>query len=237
MLCLQAVIARSPKFGSTCFFFVCVQFIESAHLELNLAQGVFPNSVTKVSPRKQRSLWGSVVSQGLSVSQLLLFLRTKRKPSMEIFLLQAADSLALLVRGSGNVLSVSAGKKINWHSCGHSVSCARAFVALTIFYLLVNVPNYSVKHRQRFAVWRAHWNGNATISKWKFFHLPASKWIYSWQFTPHAQDYTNERVKGCRVCVCMWPFLCFHTGGLLPCMKRSILMQAVCDGVCVCVCA
>ncbi len=103
-------------------------------------------------------------------------------------------------------------QKINWHAhtYTHLHTC---FPPLTIFYLLVNVPNYSVKHRQRFVAWHAYWNGNATISKWKVFRSLASKWIYSWQFTLHTQDYTNERVK--RWCVCV-AFHCFHARDSCP---------------------
>lgn len=39
MLCLQRVIAHTPKFAP--LFAFCVQFIEGAYLELNLAQGDF----------------------------------------------------------------------------------------------------------------------------------------------------------------------------------------------------
>lgn len=96
------------------------------------------------------------------------------------------------------------------------------FPPLTIFYLLVNVPNYSVKHCQRFAAWHAYWNGNATTLK--VFHSLASKWIYSWQFTLLMQDYTNERVKGLcvSVCVCVWLFSAFMRRTLAPERKGHV---------------
>lgn len=112
LLRLQALIACSPDISCTCIFVcacLCVcTFIKSIHVPS--PRCFFPNSVTKVSICRQRSLQGSVVSQGLSASRLPLFRLTKRKPSTVIIFLQAADTLALLVMESGNALSVSVRK-------------------------------------------------------------------------------------------------------------------------------
>lgn len=101
-------------------------------------------------------------------------------------------------------LSVQKKKKINWHSHTHTHSHTR-FPPLTIFYLLVNVPNYSVKQCQRFAAWHAYWNGNATISEWKSF----IRWLLS-GFIHDNLLFTCRitLMRGLKggVCVCVWLF-------------------------------
>lgn len=101
-------------------------------------------------------------------------------------------------------LSVQKKKKINWHSHTHTHSHTH-FPPLTIFYLLVNVPNYSVKQCQRFAAWHAYWNGNATISEWKSF----IRWLLS-GFIHDNLLFTCRitLMRGLKggVCVCVWLF-------------------------------
>lgn len=86
------------------------------------------------------------------------------------------------------------------------------FPPLTIFYLLVNVPNYSVKQCQRFAAWHAYWNGNAAISEWKsFIHWLLSGFIHdNLLFTCRI-----TLMRGLKGGVCM-AFLCFHPRDSCP---------------------
>ena len=113
-------------------------------------------------------------------------------------------------------LSVEKKKKINWHTRTHTHLHPR-FPQLTIFYLLVNVPNYSVKHCQRFAAWHAYWNGNATVSKWKsFIHWLLSGFIHDNLLSSCRITLMRGLKGGVCVCVCVCvAFLCFHARGTL----------------------
>lgn len=192
-------------------------FVYSSYLELNLAPRRF----------SKHHHWGHITQAKVSMSQytrihlsqdlaavcflLLLFCRTKpTKDFLTKLPPSGGNSLALLGKESKNVFSVSA-KKINWHSHTHTHLHTR-FPPLTIFYLLVNVPNYSVKQCQRFAAWHAYWNGNAAISEWKsFIHWLLSGFIHdNLLFTCRITLMIG--LKG-GVCVA---FLCFHPRDSCP---------------------
>lgn len=109
---------------SLCF---CVQFIESAYLELNLAQGDFPNTIAKVIQLKQRFLWASapayICLKVWLLSAFCFFCFGEQSRSLSPKSLSFRGySLALLVGESKKkkkYLSVQKKKLIDTHSHTH----------------------------------------------------------------------------------------------------------------------
>ncbi len=98
---------------------------------------------------------GIHLSQGLTAVcfPVLLFYQTKPAKSFSPISLLQGDSFALLVEKSMCFFFGLCKKLIDTLTHTH---LRTRFPPLTVFYLLVNVPNYSVKHCQRFAAWHAY---------------------------------------------------------------------------------
>lgn len=189
MPCLQCVIAFRPVFDP-------VRFTQGAYLELSQRR-FSKQSIAKVILLKQLCPWASTLEYiCLKVRLLSTF-----QVLATISYLQGG-SICLISRKILHCFFIffSPEHKNNWHN----------HLWLTMLYLPVNVPNYSVKHRQCFCSVPRLLKWKCNHLKVKVFHSLASKWIYSWQFTLLMQDYTNERVKRwcVYVCVCV-AFLCF----------------------------